>query len=205
MQARSRLRQPAGDQPSAHEGRHARPSVHAPLPDRERVAETVRRLHREVDAQAARLVVMHEQRLRCRLGCTECCQDDIRVFDIEADVIRQAHRSLLDGGTPHAEGACAFLDSEGACRIYAHRPYVCRTQGLPLRWLDETDEGAVVEMRDICPLNDDDFSPVEALEAEACWTIGPFEEALATLEERWDGGEMRRIPLRDLFTQASPA
>lgn len=107
---------------------------------------------------------------------------------------------LLASAAPAPVGACAFLDANGACRVYASRPYVCRTQGLPLRWLDETDDGDIVELRDICPLNDDSAAPVEALADEACWTIGPVEEALAGLEARWDGGEMRRTRLRDLFS-----
>ena len=89
------------------------------------------------------------QVLRARRG------DQITVFEVEAEVIRRHHADLLAEGEPHAEGACAFLDGEGACRIYEHRPYVCRTQGLPLRWLEELD-GETVELRDICPLNDED-------------------------------------------------
>ncbi|MBI3798314.1 MAG: YkgJ family cysteine cluster protein, partial [Deltaproteobacteria bacterium] len=100
--------------------------------------------------------------------------------------------------TPHTEGACAFLNEEGACRIYAHRPYVCRTQGLPLRWIEEREDGSVSEMRDICPLNERG-EPLENLAEEACWSIGPFEGRLARLQAAAGNGEMQRIALRDLF------
>ena len=87
---------------------------------------------------------------------------------------------MLATGAPHAEGACAFLDVDGGCRIYADRPYVCRTQGLPLRWLEDQEEHAV-ELRDICPLNEVG-EPIERLPAQDCWTLGLFEERLARLE-----------------------
>jgi hypothetical protein len=105
---------------------------------------------------------------------------------------------LLKGGQAHEVGACVFLDPRGACRIYAHRPYVCRTQGLPLRWLEAKDNEPIVEYRDICPLNDRGV-PVEALNVQDCWTLGPAEEALAQLQERSHPGDMRRVPLRSLF------
>ena len=54
-------------------------------------------------------------------------------------------------------------------------------------------------MRDICPLNESD-QPLENLDADACWTIGPTEASLAQIQAARDGGEeLRRIPLRDLF------
>jgi Fe-S-cluster containining protein len=69
----------------------------------------------------------------------------------------------------------------GECRVYAHRPYVCRTQGLPLRVLlegegegeqnESGDESVPKEHRDICPLNADKLD-VKALPADQCWTIG---------------------------------
>ncbi|QDV32429.1 YkgJ family cysteine cluster protein [Tautonia plasticadhaerens] len=167
--------------------------------------DAVAALHLDVDRDAAPLDEAHRGRLKCGLGCSGCCVDDLTVFEVEADLIRRHHPSLLDGGSPHPEGACAFLDDRGACRIYEHRPYVCRTQGYPLRWLDERDEetgGAVVELRDICPLNDgpDAGPPIEELPAEQCWTLGPAEGRLAHLQRIADGGRMTRVRLRDLFS-----
>jgi hypothetical protein len=91
------------------------------------------------------------------------------------------------------------LDGQGACRVYSRRPYVCRTQGLPLRWFAEDDSGSMVEYRDICPLNDDPGAPVEELQHCDCWSIGPFEQRLATLQREFAAGEMGRIELRSLF------
>ena len=122
------------------------------------------------------------------------------MFEVEAERIRAAHGELLATGEPHPPGACEFLDREGACRVYADRPYVCRTQGLPLRWLDEGPGGVPVELRDVCPLNEAG-EPIEALPADACFALGPFEARLARLEASVDGGALRRVPLRALFAR----
>lgn len=164
--------------------------------------DELRALHAEVDAAAAALAARHAGRLRCGRGCASCCVDDIRVFEVEAERIRGAHAALLAGGEPHAVGACAFLDAAGACRIYADRPYVCRTQGLPLRWISERDDGSAVELRDICPLNAEG-EPVEELPAAACFELGPFEERLRELEARASRGEPRRVALRSLFARSA--
>lgn len=160
-------------------------------------------LHREVDRQAGALAERHAARLACRKGCSGCCVDELTCFEIEAENIRRHHAELLEHGVPHAEGKCAFLDEHGACRIYAQRPYVCRTQGLPLRWVDEDEHGAPVEYRDICPLNDDpQAEPLEALAEEDCWSIGPYESGLQRLQHAVDGGALKRVRLRDLFRKA---
>ena len=154
--------------------------------------------HREVDAVAARLAERHAARMQCRRGCSGCCVDDIAVFAIEAEVIRRRHLAVLESA-PHREGACAFLDAEGACRIYADRPYVCRTQGLPLSWIGEED-GQLVERRDICELNEPGHPPLVELRREECWPLGPAETKLAALQAK-HGERGQRIALRELFTQ----
>jgi uncharacterized protein len=147
-------------------------------------------LHAEVDEEAARLARIHAERLKCRRGCFDCCVDDITVFEIEAEKIRAGARALLETAEPHPPGRCAFVGAEGECRIYELRPYVCRTQGLPLRWIDEE---AQTEYRDICPLNEDG-PPIEELDPSACWTLGETEERLALLN-----GTPERVALRSLF------
>ena len=162
--------------------------------------ELLLELHRMVDEAAADVAEIHGDRLRCGRGCSDCCVDDISVFEVEAARIRTHCGELLTGAIPHPPGACAFLDGEGSCRVYEHRPYVCRTQGIPLRWTEEIEPGELAELRDICPLNDAGEPPVEEMEEEACWTIGPFEERLAGLQYASNKGFMTRAPLRSLFT-----
>jgi hypothetical protein len=160
-------------------------------------------LHAEVDGQAARLARVHRDRLQCRRGCASCCVDDLTVFEVEANRIRVAHAGLLAEGRPHPPGACAFLDGEGACRVYDDRPYVCRTLGLPLRWWSETgDRGEWVEHRDICPLNVQGPA-IEALADDVCWLLGPYEDRLRRIQTRLDDGAGRRVSLRSLFSNPS--
>jgi Fe-S-cluster containining protein len=154
------------------------------------------RLHTVASELAEKVAAVHGARLQCRAGCSGCCSDGLTVFALEADVIARRHPELVAEGEPHPEGACAFLDAEGRCRIYESRPYVCRTQGLPLRWIEEDEEGPY-EGRDVCPLNAG-VGALEELPAEALWTIGPFEARLA--EKQGDG---RRVALRDLFRKTS--
>ena len=164
---------------------------------------TLRALHGSVDRAAAALAERHRGRLRCGRGCAACCVDDLTVYEVEAERIRRAHAALLERGAPHAPGACAFLGPEAECRIYPDRPYVCRTQGLPLRWLEEErEDGAIVERRDICPLNLDG-PPLEALPDDACWLLGPVEDRLAALQHGLDGGAGTRVALRSLFRRRS--
>jgi hypothetical protein len=164
--------------------------------------------HTAVDVRSEALASRLGDRLQCRRGCASCCVDDLSVFTVEAERIRRNHADLLRDGTPHPTGACAFLDGEGACRIYADRPYVCRTQGLPLRWFAEPGEpgsGSPVEHRDICPLNDTD-TPLEDLPDEDCWLLGPAEAELAELALRQPDASSsasqsapERVSLRSLF------
>jgi Fe-S-cluster containining protein len=155
------------------------------------------KLYQIVDRQTAALEQRHSARLNCRRGCSACCVDDITVFEVEAENIRQKYPVLLAEDLPSAVGKCAFLDEAGACRIYDARPYVCRTQGLPLRWLEEIEE-EVYELRDICPLNEAGEA-VEELDEADCWTIGAAEAELSEMQFKKDGGEMLRVRLRDLI------
>jgi hypothetical protein len=159
----------------------------------------VERLHAVVDELTEPVRRAHAGRLACRAGCAGCCQDDLTVFEIEAEVIRRRHPELLATGTPRATGGCAFLDDGGLCRVYDARPYVCRTQGLPLRWLDEDEQGETFEARDVCPLNLDGIA-LEELPTDELWTLGPIEQRLADRQGA-ASGPAARVALRSLFVQ----
>ena len=85
-------------------------------------------------------------------------------------------------------------------------------------WTDHDEEGNIVELRDICPLNEAG-KPIEELPAAACWSIGWAEGALAQLQSRLDGRDglsfhgdeddepdhaPGRVALRDLFEKRTP-
>ncbi len=161
--------------------------------------EKLAQFYHEVDQRVSQLNKIHAKRLQCRPECSQCCVDGITVFDVEADNILYHYSKPLREDTPHPEGSCAFLDKRERCRIYPHRPYVCRTQGLPLRWIEEQPDGNIVEMRDICPLNNKG-TPVEKIPEDSCLSIGNFEGKLAGLQAAFYEGKLRRVPLRQLFT-----
>lgn len=162
----------------------------------------VERLHSVVDELAESVANRNAGRLACRAGCASCCVDDLTVFAAEADLLMAKFADLFGSEQPHEAGACALLGPDGHCRAYEARPYVCRTQGLPLRWLEEameSGERVVYEARDICPLNAEG-TPLEALDAEDCWDVGPFEARLRAVQQAVDGeASPRRISLRSLF------
>ena len=165
---------------------------------------SISELHRDVDRRASDLAERHTGRLQCRRGCHDCCLDDLTVLHVEAEAIRMHVGESLRAQSPRDAGSCAFLDAEGACRVYAARPYICRTQGLPLRWF-ELDEGLgeVSEYRDICPLNLEGGPPLETLHDDDVWTLGQTEEQLLDLNET--APHAGRTPLRELFDELSRA
>lgn len=161
------------------------------------------RFHAETDQRVRSLARRHAGRLKCARGCSSCCIDGLSVFEVEAERIRREAATALAASPPRGPGACALLSEDGACRAYAVRPYVCRTQGLPLRWMGTSPAGELVEMRDICPLNADGHPIVELRETE-CWTLGPAEERLRSLQRDFAGGGLRRVALRELFVAPRP-
>lgn len=162
------------------------------------ILDAVDALHALVDEAASTIKRALGTRIHCGRGCTACCTDDITVFEVEALLIAQNHADLLKRGSPHPPGSCAFLGGAGECRVYDHRPYVCRTQGLPLRWVELREGGRACELRDICPENDPAVD-ITGLDASFCWTLGPVEEGLSRLQLAASGGLPCRVSLRSLF------
>ena len=114
--------------------------------------------------------------------------------------IEAEHPGLLAEGAPGAE-VRAHSSTPKAPAGSESKPHVCRTQGLPLRWLEEGDDWDFVERRDICPLNAEGPA-LEELTEPQCWEIGPVEDRLSLAKEALDGGAMRRVGLRTLFRRA---
>ena len=114
-------------------------------------------LRERVTKQAQDLSQRYSSHLRCRRGCSYCCEE-IEVLPIEVEAVRirldrndtppidqsdQSPPALPRSVDRSAEGLfpstgpatrCAFLDRDGACTIYTERPIICRTHGLPLAY-----------------------------------------------------------------------
>jgi hypothetical protein len=156
-------------------------------------------LQREVDALARQIIQRLPHALACGPGCAACCPADLTVLELEAAWIRRAVGEGLRGQAP-ASGGCAFLDEAERCRIYPHRPYVCRTQGLPLRWFEEDEHGEILESRDVCEKSAATLVLGE-LGATELWLLGPYEARLVELAEAWCPPELRRRDLAGLFCE----
>jgi Fe-S-cluster containining protein len=158
---------------------------------------SLQKFYEELDHHISQIEEKNKSRINCRKGCFSCCKDELEVFGIEAENITQKHAELLNHGEPYPIGMCAFLDNEGACRIYTSRPFVCRTHGVPISYLQEDEEGEY-ELLDICPLNEAG-KPLETLENEEIFENKPYEEELVRLQIMADKGNFHRVALRTLF------
>ena len=106
-----------------------------------------------------RLHTHYARHLVCRAGCSGCCHHHLSLFKVEADAIAEAVTALpeemRERVTQQArqiigdEAATCPLLVDDRCAIYAARPVICRTQGLPL--LLEVEDGTPEV--DFCPLN----------------------------------------------------
>lgn len=99
--------------------------------------EAYRRLRDRVDQMSESLTKIHGGQMVCKAGCCGCCVD-LTVFPVEFYSIAQ---ELGERGVPSPTFdpslKCGFLDASGLCRMYPYRPLICRTQGLPLAFLNE--------------------------------------------------------------------
>jgi uncharacterized protein len=97
--------------------------------------------------------------ITCHAGCSDCCRR-FTVTGIEAEVIREGlaaldatrRDELATRARDAATDVCPALDLDGRCAIYAHRPVICRTHGLPIRFT-EVRAGRSLPMLDACPKN----------------------------------------------------
>ncbi len=82
----------------------------------------------------------------CVKGCSACCHMEVEITNYEADILKnlidqghpvdrarlatQSQRGLQDKawhqGWRSPDNKCVFLNSEGACSVYEHRPVMCR-------------------------------------------------------------------------------
>jgi Fe-S-cluster containining protein len=115
-----------------------------------------RELRQRSDQRVERLLACHASHLTCRPGCFGCCAN-LSVLPVEyysiLDELRQAGLTQL---AFDETAYCGFL-SDGVCRIYAFRPLICRTHGLPVAFLNENLAPPQINVS-YCPLNFLDIS-----------------------------------------------
>lgn len=114
-----------------------------------------RQLRNEVSELSDKLSKLHKNEMACKKGCSECCMHfsvlPIEYFSMLEELKENppANYQELD----EAADDCNFLHKD-LCQIYASRPFICRTQGLPLLFMSL--EGEEWELS-TCPLNFTNF------------------------------------------------
>jgi hypothetical protein len=95
----------------------------------------------KVDAFFARVEARHGSDMQCGTGCSDCCHTRLSITGVEADAIRaelqawpaERRAALARAAAAAPPDRCAALDAAGRCAIYAARPLVCRSHGVPVR------------------------------------------------------------------------
>jgi len=109
----------------------------------------------KVDAFFEGVQARHGASMQCASGCFDCCQSGLSVTLVEAAAIARALvgaesellGALAESAARPVEGRCVALDEEGRCRIYAARPLVCRSHGVPIR---RREPGLSLPVVDVC-------------------------------------------------------
>jgi Fe-S-cluster containining protein len=108
--------------------------VQTTVPTAERVLRRYYLLRNQITAASGKLFATYTDHLKCRRGCSFCC-DPIAVAPIEREAIRRwAKENDYQANHEPAPNRCACLQPDGACAIYPSRPIICRTFGLPLSY-----------------------------------------------------------------------
>jgi len=165
--------------------------------------ESYRQLVERVDRFAAGVAQLYPDALACRRGCDGCCTH-IGISAVEAAALALAvaqlppteAAALRQRAERMEEGEGCPLLADGICLLYAARPIICRTQGLPLLVTEEPGRRV-----DHCPLN---FRGIDSLAGTAVLELGTLNQALAAInllclrELRGQGGKLpERLPLAE--------
>lgn len=130
-----------------------------------------------IDDGVAPVVARYREHIECKPGCSDCCHQSFRISALEgaflreglerapaevrADILARARDYVPDRRRP-----CPVLSAEGICRLYDHRPRICRKYGIPLWHPDRPHEVRT------CPLNFQGVTDIDAtliLDPQAGW------------------------------------
>jgi Fe-S-cluster containining protein len=110
-------------------------------------------------------------------------------------------RARLGNNLAEGDDRCPLL-MDALCSVYGARPVICRTQGLPLAYVDAERETIEVSA---CPLN---FPDEYAFTQENLLFLDGFNLRLSELNVTWCREKgldpERRLPLREIACPAPP-
>lgn len=128
--------------------------VHSILDHLRKIGDPTHRaelIHKEVDSYNQEVFAhpLVKQFSPCKMGCDGCCHTQVSVTDDEASLLvskinegvsfnqeRLALQMQAENNSDayyqisYADRRCIFLDEQGACNVYEHRPSVCRTNAV---------------------------------------------------------------------------
>ncbi len=167
-----------------------------PLPEKQILCE-YRQLIADIELEIQRISeALPKNILQCRKGCSACCIE-FGVFPLEAAILVSHVKALaIDTITPPQR--CVFLQQD-CCSIYEARPILCRTQGIPIGYLE--DEESSIEVS-ACPVN---FQENYIFSEEVILFMDRFNYRLAELNQRYCAATgldvHQRINLADLLCE----
>lgn len=157
----------------------------------------LRALRHKVDEHGTRVTAAYPAEFACRRGCDGCCMTERTVTDVEFRALEVAVANLDEdlgeriAGQRDADHCTLLVD--GACAVYAERPLICRSHGLPL-----TMEGQL----DVCPLNFEE-TRLESLPLSNVLNVDSVTAVLVAVNalfcQEQEGDAERRRPVGDLF------
>jgi uncharacterized protein len=166
--------------------------------------EEYRNLRLRIDEEIKKVEELHGRDITCHPGCTTCCVN-LTVFPVEFFAILEdlkKTRTIQTGFLFDESAPCGFL-YEGLCQIYVFRPIICRTHGLPILFLNDSQEDPSWEVS-FCELNfrnktgieftDDTLLDIETINAELNRINDQFISSLSGNEYY----AQRRIQLKEL-------
>jgi Fe-S-cluster containining protein len=167
--------------------------------------EEYRKFRSQIDEKVKRLEQLHGSDITCRPGCAVCCIN-LTVFPVEFFAILEDIRKtdpprdefLFDESAP-----CGFLNEKGLCRIYPFRPIICRTHGLPILFLNDSQGEPAWEVS-FCEFNFRNKTNIEFAN-EALLDIETINADLNNINNQYIASlpnnkysPLERIPLREL-------
>lgn len=120
------------------------------------------RLVAKIDSLCTEILMQCADSVSCRKGCDACCRH-FSIFWVEAvslatfvaNLPQKQSAFLRSRAQYQAEQDVCPLLEDGVCALYATRPIICRTHGLPILARGET-----TQIIDFCPRN---FTQLETI------------------------------------------